>query len=47
MQELFQARHTALRITISMNATAVQPTKVDMKKQDASGKVRIEFLAHD
>ena len=38
---------TALRITISINATAVQPTKVDMKKQDASGKVRIEFLAHD
>jgi hypothetical protein len=38
---------TALRITISINATAVQPIKVDMKKQDASGKVRIEFLAHD
>jgi len=38
---------TALRITISINATAAQPRKVELKKQDASGKAKIEFLAHD
>jgi hypothetical protein len=38
---------TELRITISINQTAITPVEVRLKKQDASGKVRVEFAAHD
>jgi hypothetical protein len=36
-----------LRITISINRTAISPAAVRLKKQDASGNVRVEFLVHD
>jgi hypothetical protein len=35
------------KITLSINATAIRPATVRMKKQDASGQVRIEFVAHE
>jgi hypothetical protein len=38
---------TELRITISINSTAMGLRAVRLKKQDASRKVRVAFLAHD
>jgi hypothetical protein len=39
--------NTELRMTISINSTAMAPRALWLRKQDASGKIRIEFVVHD
>jgi hypothetical protein len=36
-----------LQITFSINSTALTPNKVSLKKIDASGSVRLNFVAHE
>jgi hypothetical protein len=36
-----------LQITFSINSTALTPNKVSLKKIDASGSVRVNFVAHE
>jgi hypothetical protein len=35
-----------LRITISINSTALHPSTVRVKKRDSSGRVTVQFAAH-
>jgi hypothetical protein len=39
--------NTALKITSSINATMLTPATVTMKKRDASGRVTIQYEAHE
>jgi hypothetical protein len=39
--------NTTLRITSSINATMLTPVTVTMKKRDASGRVTLQYEAHE